>query len=734
VADDLVIRISANIKNFQDNLDKAQQKTETLGDTLESVAKASAVAFAALTAEVVLSVKAYAESEKATRDLTVALQNQGLYSEKLASGYKKQADELSRKTGIDDDAITAGQAMLQTMIGQVEITPQLTAAIVDLSERTGSLDTAFELVGKGINGQTKGLKALGIEIDTNLPKQQRMSSIVSVLTQRFGGQAEAANQGLGSIRGLTTAFGNLQEAIGQKFAPLITAATQGLTKFLQYVENHDEFVSLAAAVVAGGAAIAGIVTVVATAGAALLSFNAVAGVLGVTLTAVLGPVGLLIAAVAALAAGVGYYITKTKDAEETTDGLQQSVERTRASLERMKKAVPEPIRTIVEKKAIEAEEAKLAALEDRLRSLQSASRTPAAQDQQKSDAADKAELERQKYEARKLALVRAEQELLILEAQNSSKRQIELKREEIATLKQLEDEKYKAVEGDLEKNLARVRELETQAASEDVERRQVIRDELLAENEAFQELTAQQKRVFADRELAQIQEQVLTEQSAKRMAADNELKLQVENHQRLLLDRQKFGVAYAAINETMHSEVYKGTKSAFGELAVLQTSWSKEQKAIGKAAALANIVIKTAESAMNIYAGFSTIPIVGPILGAAGAAAAIAFGAQQASAVVAAADGGLITGGMAGRDSVPAVLMPGEIVAPKSNFEEVIGSVRAQREAQRLQDTSQGGAFGSGGGSAEVVLSLRDNLVEFIEAKIVERQRIGISLIPQGVS
>jgi hypothetical protein len=127
---------------------------------------------------------------------------------------------------------------------------------------------------------------------------------------------------------------------------------------------------------------------------------------------------------------------------------------------------------------------------------------------------------------------------------------------------------------------------------------------------------------------------------------------------------------------------------------------------------------------MNIYAGFSTIPIIGPALGIAGAAAAVAFGAEQTGQVLAANKGGLVSGGVPGIDSVPAVLTPGELVTPKSNFEEVVNAVAFQRNAQQGTDSSPR----TDALDVRVMLELKDQLVEFVEAKLVERRRLGIAL------
>lgn len=154
---------------------------------------------------------------------------------------------------------------------------------------------------------------------------------------------------------------------------------------------------------------------------------------------------------------------------------------------------------------------------------------------------------------------------------------------------------------------------------------------------------------------------------------------QKKSNEEFLKNQMKFGAAFATINQGIKSEQVQGFKQASGELVGLQNSESNSLKSIGKAAAVSQIAIKTAESAINIYRGFSTIPFIGPALGIAGAAAAVAFGAEQTRKVLAAQRGGLVEGGIPGRDSVPSLLEPGELVVPRSNFEEVIQAVQGAR-------------------------------------------------------
>lgn len=73
-------------------------------------------------------------------------------------------------------------------------------------------------------------------------------------------------------------------------------------------------------------------------------------------------------------------------------------------------------------------------------------------------------------------------------------------------------------------------------------------------------------------------------------------------------------------------------------------SSNKELSFIVKAAAQTNILIKSYEAAMGAYAALAGIPIVGPALGAAAAAAAISFGAEQVGKLAGLETGGIVTG------------------------------------------------------------------------------------------
>ena len=96
-------------------------------------------------------------------------------------------------------------------------------------------------------------------------------------------------------------------------------------------------------------------------------------------------------------------------------------------------------------------------------------------------------------------------------------------------------------------------------------------------------------------------------------------------------------------------------KEFFTGLAALSSSKNKSLAAIGKAAAITNAIVNTYTSATGAYAAMSSIPYVGPALGAAAAAAAIAAGMANVAAIRSQNSTGYQTGGYTGSMGVSEV-------------------------------------------------------------------------------
>lgn len=82
-----------------------------------------------------------------------------------------------------------------------------------------------------------------------------------------------------------------------------------------------------------------------------------------------------------------------------------------------------------------------------------------------------------------------------------------------------------------------------------------------------------------------------------------------------------------------HNETLNSAGSFFGQMSQLQKSENSKMAAVGKAAAIAQAMINTYQSATGAYSSMASIPYVGPALGAAAAAAAIAAGLANVQAI-----------------------------------------------------------------------------------------------------
>lgn len=195
---------------------------EAIGNSFETVAEIAVAAFAAISAVIVKSIDEYAEAEKASKELSQAMVNQGIYSKELKAAYDEQAKAIQQLTLYGDDQVTSAQAILQSYLGQTKISRELINATLDLATaKKIDLNTAAELVGKSIGTETNALSRNGIEVTANASQQQKLGEVLKGIEGRWAGQAEAAASGLGALGQLKNAVGDLFEALGERVAPVV---------------------------------------------------------------------------------------------------------------------------------------------------------------------------------------------------------------------------------------------------------------------------------------------------------------------------------------------------------------------------------------------------------------------------------------------------------------------------------------------------------------------------------
>ncbi|MBF0300828.1 MAG: hypothetical protein HQK51_19115, partial [Oligoflexia bacterium] len=238
-------------------------------------------------------------------------------------------------------------------------------------------------------------------------------------------------------------------------------------------------------------------------------------------------------------------------------------------------------------------------------------------------------------------------------------------------------------------------------------------------------LTEEERSRFTAEDLKSIKETFKTKEDIEKQSLLDSRKQKIESDNRFLADSKQFAKAYAEINRVTNSEVYQGTKSAMGQLSELTQSNNSKLKAIGKVASIASIIISTQEAMMNIYRGFSAIPIVGHALGIAGAAATAAWGAERISRVNAAKAGAFVTTGIEGKDTVPFMLSKYELVVPSKSYDEHINAV----VNQRLNRSSLENNFVtkvSEKQRVDIRLSMGEKASKILAAQILEDRNLGL--------
>lgn len=169
-----------------------------------------------------------------------------------------------------------------------------------------------------------------------------------------------------------------------------------------------------------------------------------------------------------------------------------------------------------------------------------------------------------------------------------------------------------------------------------------------------------ERQKMADK-LAVIKEGLATEQITRQEAAALAEESWALHNENITEIERKAAEAQARVEEEAMMSRQQATREMFSNLRGLMSGESRKMFEIGKAAAIAETAVNTYKSATGAYSALASIPIVGPALGVAAAAAAVAsgnaqiqsirsqqFGSASGSATTAGASGGGAAAGAAG--------------------------------------------------------------------------------------
>lgn len=235
------------LKGLGKSADEASGKLFGLSGSVGKVASelAGVLSAGAVAAFFKQSVEAASQMEDAVNKLNNALANNGQFTPEVSRDLQELAAQLQRTTKFSDDTVISAQSLLATFGLNAEQIKKATQAAADLSAVMGTdLQSSAALLTRAFQGNEGALSRLGIKINENVPAAQRFDAILTAISEKMGGRAQAdANTFSGRLAQLKHAFEDVQKEVGNAFLPML----EDLISFLQ--SNMDTFRNFFAGVV-----------------------------------------------------------------------------------------------------------------------------------------------------------------------------------------------------------------------------------------------------------------------------------------------------------------------------------------------------------------------------------------------------------------------------------------------------------------------------------------------------
>lgn len=210
-------------KKVQGSFDKAgKDSSDMLAGYFKTAFGAIATYFTATAIKgfVEDSVKEAIQADSAVLQLNNTLALNGAYSQKAAEEMQEYVNSLEQLTGVGDEVINNGAALL-AQIGRLsgQGLQRATGDALDLAKGLGiDVNTAFSLVAKASEGNVAAFSRFGMKIDDTGTKAQVFERVLQTIESRMHGIAgAAADTVIGALTRVTTNFGNMKEAIGEIF-------------------------------------------------------------------------------------------------------------------------------------------------------------------------------------------------------------------------------------------------------------------------------------------------------------------------------------------------------------------------------------------------------------------------------------------------------------------------------------------------------------------------------------
>ena len=328
---DETLNIIINLKDeFSKQLEESQSKLEKLQPTFQKMAAVGTAAFAGISFAAYKSIDAYAEVERANRQLEHAVIGVSKGTQEQVEQIKALSNALQEKAGIDADSLNMGAAQLSTFGLQSASVVKLTKSLADFTVNQDGLNASADqyiqsanTIAEALNGQFGILEKSGIRF-TELQQQMILTGTESQKVAALQeGLAQNLRETTDTVSGLDVSMAKMNrtsediaEGIGKALKPAIDAITKTiqplLDKFNAWVEKNPK---LAKTLILVGLGVSAFVAAVGFLGLILPSivvgFTALAAAttaVGGALALVTLPISLIIAAITALVLATIYIV------------------------------------------------------------------------------------------------------------------------------------------------------------------------------------------------------------------------------------------------------------------------------------------------------------------------------------------------------------------------------------------------------------------------------------------
>lgn len=252
---------------LEKNLDKVKTKLEEMKPVFQKMAVVGTAVFGAVTAEVGLAIKAYADSEVAMARINSTLETMGDKGLKAKDAILEMA-KAAVKLGFDDEDAAESIAKFYKATGDLEKAQKMTTIAMDVARgKNIELSESTRIVTLMMAGNTKEVKALGFAVDDAKTPFENLT----VVQNAYAGQAiKFADTFEGKMQILGKEMGNIQESIGKPFVDMLSKIATKLEPILSKVGDWIEAnPNLTAGILIAVGAIGGLVGAIGLVGMAL---------------------------------------------------------------------------------------------------------------------------------------------------------------------------------------------------------------------------------------------------------------------------------------------------------------------------------------------------------------------------------------------------------------------------------------------------------------------------------